>query len=654
MASLVLVSRRNANRSAGLHDRRGRHRIRAGPGGLDPDWQPLPADQEIARHVRPKGATPWRVPLVPAYEPCTAPNRTHGPPLAFGSCNPPQPGVHLPDRGRGRREPHACARPSGSVRLDVRLGTAGAPNDADVYIRFSLTNVMRAADLSEYTGELRTELTFATAPTREPGGLGVGPRSTTMDFPFGFTVPCTPTPGSSLDASTCALSTSANALVPGAIRTPTARLGARQAARLRRRPGRGRGHRGRQLAVHDAGRVRAVRRCAVLVVAVLAMVVVTPVAQGAFPGQNGRIAYDDLSNIHTVNPDGSGHAQLTADPGTDYGAEWSPDGERILFSSNRGGLGYQVYVMNADGTGQTRLTDPPSQAGSPAWSPDGNRVVFGRSGALWLMNADGTGQVVLASLTGLGGAPDWSPDGSYIAFVRNDEIWVIRPDGTGLSQVTSLPPWPYTVHGAPDWAPDGSEIAYVHSEEADGEYCAAVVTVRPDGTGGRTVLPPTCESGVSSNNYGDPGWSPDGSRIASRDFALLTVRVDGSDRIDVGGDAYAADWQPLPVETPAPTSAPRARRPSASRSCRRPRPCTAPNRKHGPPLGVRLVQPATARVQLPHGRRRGRQPRALALDRLRADGREDRRTRPARRLRRADPLQPHERDARLRPLRIHR
>ncbi len=68
-----------------------------------------------------------------------------------------QPGparVDLSDRGRGRREPHALA--VGGLRPPRRgARRVGAPNDADVFIRFSLTNVMRAADLSEYTGELR-------------------------------------------------------------------------------------------------------------------------------------------------------------------------------------------------------------------------------------------------------------------------------------------------------------------------------------------------------------------------------------------------------------------------------------------------------------------------------------------------------------------
>ena len=49
----------------------------------------LTAAPAQATHPRPKGATPIRMSLVPAYAACAAPNRTHGPPLAFASCNPP-------------------------------------------------------------------------------------------------------------------------------------------------------------------------------------------------------------------------------------------------------------------------------------------------------------------------------------------------------------------------------------------------------------------------------------------------------------------------------------------------------------------------------------------------------------------------------------
>ena len=174
--------------------------------GTQPDWQPVQRP-----YARPKGATPIYLALVPAYAACTAPNRTHGPPLAFPSCNPPQPGSSLLTIGTGDGSP-ALGRGAGSLRLDVLVGTPGPPDDSDVNMVFRLTNVMRASDLSEYTGELRAELTVRRTDREVVGGA-----STSTDFPFGFTVPCNPTPGSSLDASSCISFTSANAIVPGAV-----------------------------------------------------------------------------------------------------------------------------------------------------------------------------------------------------------------------------------------------------------------------------------------------------------------------------------------------------------------------------------------------------------------------------------------------------
>ena len=84
---------------------------------------------DVAGYPRPKGASPARLSLVPAYSPCTAPNRTHGPPLVFGSCNSPvatssQATVGAPDalggRGQLRRFRPLCGgrrRRRGSPRI---------------------------------------------------------------------------------------------------------------------------------------------------------------------------------------------------------------------------------------------------------------------------------------------------------------------------------------------------------------------------------------------------------------------------------------------------------------------------------------------------------------------------------------------------------
>src|SRR2546425_13241550 len=59
-----------------------------------------------------------------------------------------------------------------------------------------------------------------------------------------------------------------------------------------------------------------------------------------------------------MNADGGGVTRLTHSPGRDEGdrAGWSPDGTRIVFSSDRDAGLLHVFVMNADGSGVTQLT----------------------------------------------------------------------------------------------------------------------------------------------------------------------------------------------------------------------------------------------------------------------------------------------------------
>jgi hypothetical protein len=67
---------------------------------------------------------------------------------------------------------------------------------------------------------------------------------------------------------------------------------------------------------------------------------------------------------------------LTNTPTVDnYFPRLSPDGRRIVFSSNRDGDG-DLYVINVDGTGERRLTSGTRDDGSASWSPDGTEIVF--------------------------------------------------------------------------------------------------------------------------------------------------------------------------------------------------------------------------------------------------------------------------------------
>jgi hypothetical protein len=170
-------------------------------------------DDDTGGYPRPVGASPFRVSLVPAFAVCAAPNRTHGPPLAHPSCNPPaQESGHLtvgtPD-ANGR-----AANSVGWARFAVQAGEPSTPADeADVGLSFEFTDVRNKADLLDYSGEL--EATAVMRITDRGGGAGSG-AATVEDFTYAFTVPCAPT-GNTAVGSTCATTTTVDSLVPGTI-----------------------------------------------------------------------------------------------------------------------------------------------------------------------------------------------------------------------------------------------------------------------------------------------------------------------------------------------------------------------------------------------------------------------------------------------------
>ena len=161
---------------------------------------------------------------------------------------------------------------------------------------------------------------------------------------------------------------------------------------------------------------------------------------GTFPGPNGQIAFVRGTNgeartyeIYVMNAaDGSDVTRLTHNSASDGDPNWSPDGTKIAFDSDRDDNGNRdIYVMNAaDGSDVTRLTDNPDFDQFPSWSPDGTKIAFasdrdstnnGQNDAIYVMNAaDGSGQTRLTNTDAFYSAPDWGinmspPNGISIA-----------------------------------------------------------------------------------------------------------------------------------------------------------------------------------------------------------------------------------------------
>ena len=76
-----------------------------------------------------------------------------------------------------------------------------------------------------------------------------------------------------------------------------------------------------------------------------------------------------------MRPDGSEVAQLTFDSWDIYLPDWSPDGNRIAFASNRTGS-WDIFTMDPDGSSVQQLTDHEDSDIEPVWSPDGSPLAF--------------------------------------------------------------------------------------------------------------------------------------------------------------------------------------------------------------------------------------------------------------------------------------
>ena len=192
----------------------GSSQVLASASGSNPRWTTRNfAVQVFSGYARPISASPLQVSLVPAYTACSATNRTHGPPLASGSCAPPQQASSQLTVGTfdaNGQPPQSL----GQLRLSVVPGDPATPADeADVNATFDLEDVRRQGTLADYAGQLQAAL--AVRLTDRVNGTSQDEAATVSDLSFAITVPCDPTVAAV--GSTCSVATSFDAVVPGSV-----------------------------------------------------------------------------------------------------------------------------------------------------------------------------------------------------------------------------------------------------------------------------------------------------------------------------------------------------------------------------------------------------------------------------------------------------
>lgn len=247
---------------------------------------------------------------------------------------------------------------------------------------------------------------------------------------------------------------------------------------------------------------------------------------------------------------------LTQNDAQDRYARYSPDGQQIIFESDRDG-NWEIYLMKVDGTEQQRLTSHDSADRRPTWHPSGKMILFestreGKNGLFiyslikeWVKPIplpEIEGEVIFAHFAPSGKQiafsvqegervfnlytirkngkklraltigqqrslfPAWSPSCAEIAFFsrrdtdnKDDEIYSLNLETLETTRLTFWPKHNF----CPAWSPDGSQIAYAQSMEGSRPE---IYVMDKNGENARRI---------TYNEDGDtlPAWSPDGTRL---------------------------------------------------------------------------------------------------------------------------------------------
>jgi len=303
------------------------------------------------------------------------------------------------------------------------------------------------------------------------------------------------------------------------------------------------------------------------------------------------------STIWIVGADGGEPVKVTDDPTLDVSPAWMPDGQHLLFVSNRDGP-RDIYVIRVDASGRPRDLPVRVSTGldphSISVSADGSKVAYSRFTIrqnIWEIAIPETGSVSISEarpvtsgtqiveMHGLspdgrwlafdsnlegnqdvyvmpvnGGeprrvtsdpgddlSPDFSPDGSEIVFYStrhgNRDVFLISADGTDEARLTDSPDQDFH----PTFSPDGLRIAF----SRDDSIQRAVYGISRDSVGGEWSTPEPLTRNASNRFY--PRWSPDGSQIVwERGSKIWVVSLQGEERLLFDGELAGFGWTAFP------------------------------------------------------------------------------------------------------------
>jgi Tol biopolymer transport system component len=281
-------------------------------------------------------------------------------------------------------------------------------------------------------------------------------------------------------------------------------------------------------------------------------------AQAAFPGKNGRIAYNSGGIIYTIHPNGRGKTKVANTYVSGDPIEYSPGGKKITYMSYEGfndgsptgpQKDSEIYTIKVDGTGKFQLTNNKRYDWGSSYSPDGKRIAYshwdGNDDEIYTIKVDGTGKFQLTNNNTNDFTPSYSPDGKKIVFsgehrkqfppwAYTADIYTIGVNGKNKVQLTNNS----TYDTSPDYSPDGRRIAFAGLVERNQKiYTRNIYTISARG-GGKIKV---------ARGGDDPDYSPDGKKIVYFTGSQLqhpevyTINVGGGDKFKVT-EGFNPSW----------------------------------------------------------------------------------------------------------------
>jgi Tol biopolymer transport system component len=233
-------------------------------------------------------------------------------------------------------------------------------------------------------------------------------------------------------------------------------------------------------------------------------------------------------------------------PGDYRNPAFSPDGKRLAVEINDGRRS-DIWIDEWERDTLTRLTFDGQSNGFPIWTPDGQRITYsseenGGVVNLWWIRADGGGNAQrLTQSKNIEYARSWRPDGKVLAFRQSNpgtilDILTLQMEGDEKNGWKPAEPKPFlnspSLEEEPAFSPDGRWIAYISAESGN-----AQIYVRPfPGPGGKWQ--------ISTGGGRFPKWSRNGKELFYRteDSRIMVATYSAS------GDSFRADkpraWSP--------------------------------------------------------------------------------------------------------------